>query len=210
MFTGIVEEKGIVKSIRRGARSALEIEASFTGSLRAGESVAVSGVCLTVTEVEKGAFCADVSPRTLEVTTLGSLKRGDAVNLERALSFGDRLGGHLVTGHVDGVGVVLWAHRAESALLLAIEAPVEIARYLIERGSIAVDGVSLTAFNVKGSRFEVSIIPHTAAVTTLGAAAPGDRVNLEADVMGKYAERFMRREAGGSLTIERLKELGYA
>lgn len=210
MFTGIVEEKGIVKSIRRGARSALEIEASFAGSLQVGESVAVSGVCLTVTEAHKGAFCADVSPRTLEVTTLGSLKRGDAVNLERAMAFGDRLGGHLVTGHVDGVGVVLRAHRPESALLLTIEAPVEVARYLIERGSVAVDGVSLTAFNVKGLRFEVSIIPHTAAVTTLGTAAPGRRVNLEADMMGKYAERFSRREADGTLTIEKLKELGYA
>lgn len=210
MFTGIVEEKGIVRSIRKGARSALEIEASFAGFLQAGESVAVSGVCLTVTETDKGAFSADVSPRTLEVTTLGSLKRGDAVNLERALALGDRLGGHLVTGHVDGVGRVLRSRRQEGALLLTIDAPPEVSRYLVERGSIAVDGVSLTAFNVKGSRFEVSIIPHTAAVTTLGAKRSGDLVNLEADLMGKYAERFLRREAGGSLTVEKLKELGYA
>ncbi len=205
-----------MRSVKREARAVLGIEASFARELKTGDSVSVSGVCLTVTETKGSVFKADVSPRTLKITTLGSLKRGDVVNLERALAVGDRLGGHIVTGHVDGVGKILRVRREKGTLVLAVEAPVKVADYLIERGSIAVDGVSLTAFNVVGSIFEVSVIPHTAEVTTLGSARPGDFVNIEADIMAKQAKGLLRRDArlrsgaDRGLTFDKLKELGYS
>ncbi|MCL5292790.1 MAG: riboflavin synthase [Actinobacteria bacterium] len=214
MFTGIVEGKGTIRSISKGASvHTLETEASFAIELSAGESVSLNGVCLTVTGVGAGVFAADVSPETFRVTTIGKLKRGDAVNLERALAFGERLGGHLVSGHVDGVGEVLHRQPKKNALFLIVHAPPEVARYVVERGSIAVDGVSLTAFNVSSSTFTVSIIPHTASRTALGEKKKGDPVNLEADLIAKYVEKLLgSKEVEGreGLTIDMLKRYGYA
>lgn len=208
VFTGIIQEKGRVKAVRSGVRPALEIEATFSGDLAIGESVAVGGVCLTVTAASQGAFEVDVSPETLRVTTLGAARTGDFVNLERAMALGDRLGGHLVSGHIDGVGRLAAARREKNALVLEFEATREVARYLIERGSVAIDGVSLTAFDVEGLTFKVSIIPHTAETTTLRALTRGDRVNMEADLIGKYVEKMFGagRKSGAN---ELLKEYGY-
>lgn len=212
MFTGIIQEKGVIKAVRlSGGRTALEIEASFSGTLELGESVAVNGVCLTVVKAEAGSFVADVSPETMRVTTTGRLKKGDEVNLERAMAIGDRLGGHLVYGHVDGVGRLAGRQSEKNALVLTVEAPSEVLRYLVDRGSIAIEGASLTAYDISGSTFHVSVIPHTAAETTLGDLKPGDPLNLEADIIGKYVEKFVRgASASGGLSMDLLQKYGYA
>lgn len=210
MFTGLVQEKGTIKAVRSSSgRTALEIEAAFSGILELGESVAVNGVCLTVVQAEGGYFVADVSPETMRVTTIGRLKKGDAVNLERAMALGDRLGGHLVYGHVDGVGRLGGRRVEKNALVLTVEVPSEVLRYVVERGSITIEGVSLTAYDVRGSTVHVSVIPHTAAETTLGSLKPGDPLNLEADIIGKYVEKFVGRAPSGGLSANLLKEYGY-
>ncbi|HIE13633.1 MAG TPA: riboflavin synthase [Desulfotomaculum sp.] len=192
MFTGIIEELGLVKGLGRQAVSVrLHVAADkVVESLRVGDSVAVNGVCLTVTGLMDKGFTADVMAETLNRTNLKELKIGDRVNLERALRFGDRLGGHLVAGHIDGVGRILRKIREGIASVFTIQAPPEVSRYLIRKGSVAVDGISLTVVEAGGNEFTVSIIPHTASVTTLGFKQPGDTVNLEADMIGKYVERF--------------------
>lgn len=177
--------------------------------LTAGDSITVNGVCLTVTSKTKKEFMVDVSPETMSVTQLGSLKVGDAVNLERAMRIGSRLGGHLVSGHIDGVGTIRKRRKEEGTLLLSIEAPPEVLRYCIKKGSIAVDGVSLTINRLNDKECEVAIIPHTAEHTTLGIKGVGETVNLECDLIGKYVERLLlSEEPPGKITREYLKRKG--
>lgn len=184
MFTGIVEATGVVRAMEP---TRLMVEASLPDDdLRTGDSVAVSGCCLTVVDRGPSWWGFDVSAETLARTTLGGLAPGDRVNLERPVRLSDRLGGHLVQGHVDGVGVV----RAP-APELAVELSPDLARYVVEKGSISVDGCSLTVVEVSTDTFRVAVIPHTAAVTTLGTVSRGDRVNLEVDVMAKYVARLL-------------------
>ena len=194
MFSGIVEEMGAVKSLVPGLAGArLSILAGIVlKDLQLGESVSVSGACLTAAEVGETDFAVDVSVETLGVTTLGTLTAGAAVNLERALKLNDRLGGHLVTGHVDGTGILRERTQAGNTLLLTLEVPEPILRYCIPKGSITVDGVSLTINSVSENGVSVAIIPHTAKVTTLGIKQPGDAVNLESDLIGKYVERLLQ------------------
>ena len=194
MFSGIVEEMGVVKSLVPGLAGArLSILAGIVlKDLQLGESVSVSGACLTAAEVGETDFVVDVSVETLGVTTLGTLTAGAAVNLERALKLNDRLGGHLVTGHVDGTGILRERTQAGNTLLLTLEVPEPILRYCIPKGSLTVDGVSLTINSVSEDGVSVAIIPHTAKVTTLGIKQPGDAVNLESDLIGKYVERLLQ------------------
>lgn len=194
MFSGIVEEMGVVKSLVPGLSGArLQILAGIVlKDLQLGESVSVSGACLTAAEVGETGFAVDVSVETLGVTTLGTLTAGAAVNLERALKLNDRLGGHLVTGHVDGTGILRERTQAGNTLLLTLEVPEPLLRYCIPKGSITVDGVSLTINSVSENGVSVAIIPHTAKVTTLGLKQPGDAVNLESDLIGKYVERLLQ------------------
>ena len=193
MFTGIVEELGTLIGVRRGAASA-QIDLGATKVLeetRIGDSIAVNGICLTVTRLANKEFSADVMAETLSKTNLGALRAGDPVNLERALRFGDRLGGHLVSGHIDGVGTITGLEKQDIATLITIRAPKEVMRYIINKGSIAIDGTSLTVVDFKGDNFRVSLIPHTAQVTVLGRKKNGATVNLEGDLIGKYIERLL-------------------
>jgi riboflavin synthase len=193
MFTGIVEELGRVDAIEDlGDSAALRVHGPLVaGDARPGDSVAVNGVCLTVVSVDGEAFTADVMKETLDRSALGALADGDPVNLERAATLGSRLGGHLVQGHVDGVGTVADRVRAEHWDTVTIAAPPGLCRYVVEKGSITVDGVSLTVTAVAGDRFAVSLIPTTLALTTLGRRAVGAPVNLEVDVLAKYVEKLL-------------------
>lgn len=194
MFSGITEEMGVVKAFHRslaGAKASV-LSSVVLQALRLGESVSVSGVCLTVVDASEYEFSVDISTETLEVTTMGDLKVGIPVNLERAIKFNERIGGHLVTGHVDAVGVIRDRRQDDNTILVTIEASEAILCYCILKGSIAVDGVSLTINHVSEKSFEVALIPHTAKVTTLGVKAPGSLVNLESDLVGKYVERLLR------------------
>ncbi|MEW6772154.1 MAG: riboflavin synthase [Bacillota bacterium] len=211
MFTGIIEELGQVRGITRQAVSAgLQITADkVMEGLRVGDSIAVNGVCLTVTAFKDKSFQADVMAETLAKTNLGELKVGHRVNLERALRLGDRFGGHIVTGHVDGVGRILRKERQEIAQVFSIQAPPEVSFYLIKKGSVAVDGISLTVVESWEDGFTVSIIPHTAAVTTLGFKGPGDTVNLEADLIAKYVAKFLQAAQPGRIDTSFLAEHGF-
>lgn len=193
MFTGIIEEVGRVASLRRGAHSCvLTIEASrVLEDVSVGDSIATNGVCLTVTSFTSSAFTADVMHETIDRSSLGSLKPGSPVNLERALPANGRFGGHIVSGHIDGVGTVSAVAADDNAVWYTIEAVPAILRHIVEKGSIAIDGISLTVASVDGRSFRVSIIPHTRAETTLAARRVGDVVNLECDVVGKYVERLL-------------------
>ncbi|TET37232.1 MAG: riboflavin synthase [Dehalococcoidia bacterium] len=205
MFTGIIEEVGTVKAAYPGklaisAKSVLE-------STKKGDSIAINGACLTVVEMSPDSFSVDVMPETLRRTNLGALRPGDRVNLERPLAVGGRVGGHFVQGHVDGMGKVLSAMPENKALNVRYEAPPEIMRYVVEKGFIAVDGVSLTVVECNATSFKVSLVPYTLENTNLGGRRPGDVVNLEVDIIAKYVERL--REAGSSITLEFLAEHGF-
>ncbi|SDC57450.1 MULTISPECIES: riboflavin synthase [unclassified Candidatus Frackibacter] len=193
MFTGIVEELGEVNSIQRGSQSVvLEIKATeVLSDVQVGDSIATNGVCLTVTSFSEDRFTVDVMPETMRKSSLGELKIGDIVNLERALRLQDRLGGHLVSGHIDSIGTIKKKEREDNAVLITISLPQELKRLLVPKGSIAIDGISLTIAELTDDAFTVSLIPHTAEVTTLGAKGVGDIVNLEADLIGKYVERML-------------------
>lgn len=198
MFTGIVEEVGTIHSIAMGEKSAiLTIEASVVlqGS-KIGDSIAVNGVCLTVTSIRNGQFTADVMAETLRRSSLGSLHRGSKVNLERAMAADGRFGGHMVAGHIDGTGTIRSMKREDNAVWVEIEASEKILRYIIEKGSIAIDGISLTVAKLTSKSFSVSVIPHTGEETTLLKKKAGDIVNLENDLIGKYVERLL----GGSIS----------
>ena len=194
MFTGLVAAVGRVEHSERSAEGLRLRVASRLAGLELGESVAVSGVCLTVAALADGSFSADLTRETLERTTLGGVSLGGAVNLERAAALGDRLGGHLVTGHVDGVARVVASIRVGDARHVELAAPASLARFIAEKGSVALDGVSLTVNAVKGSHFHIMLIPHTLAVTTLGALESGRELNLEVDLVARYVARFL--EAG--------------
>ena len=199
MFTGIVEEMGTVVAVHptdQGLRLVIEARRS-AAELGLGDSICTQGVCLTCVERNGDRFGVDVSAETLRRTTLGRLSPGDRVNLELPLRLNDRLGGHLVTGHVDGVGRLLSIVEEGESRLYTFEAPDEGARYLVQKGSIAVDGVSLTVAGLRRSEFDVALIPHTLRVTTLGSLRPGEPVNLEADLIGKYVARLLEPAYGG-------------
>ena len=193
MFTGLIREVGSVERVDRSADGArLAIAAELAAELEAGDSVAVSGVCLTATRLEPGGFEADAMNQTLELTSLGALGPGDRVNLEPALRAADRMGGHVVQGHVDATAAVAEVREDGFARWLRIELPAEIERYVVEHGSIAIEGVSLTVARLEPGAAEVSLIPETLERTTLGDRSPGERVNVEVDVMARYAERLIR------------------
>lgn len=216
MFTGIVEGTGKVKSIQAmkvGMR--LEVEAEYDlERLNVGESIAVNGCCLTVTSRLGKAFWLDLSEETLQKTTLQFLKEGDRLNLERPLRVGDRLGGHIVQGHVDGLGEVMEIREAGAGKEIIFSVPVELKRYLIEKGSVAIDGVSLTVNRVNGTLFTVMVIPHTQGVTTFSALKRGSCVNLEVDIVGKYVEKLTHLDSeeyrkGSEITKEFLRKHGF-
>ena len=192
MFTGIVQTCGTVERVAaQGGDTRLEIAAPGLGEFRIGDSISVSGACLTAVERTARGFAADVSRETLARTTLGGLRPGAAVNLELSLTLDTPLGGHLVTGHVDGVGELLAREEDARSRRLRIRAPAGLERYVAAKGSICIEGVSLTVNEVEGREFGVNVIPHTASVTTLGAARPGARLNLEADLVARYVERLL-------------------
>lgn len=193
MFTGIVEEKGCIRGIRPGARSCiLTIEGSkIFSDLRIGDSVAVNGVCLTATTISGRIFTADVMWETLERSSLGELHAGSHVNLERAMAANGRFGGHIVSGHIDGTGSIVKIEKDDNAIWYTIAADRSIMHLIVEKGSIAIDGISLTIAKVTGDTFSVSIIPHTASETILSEKKIGDIVNLENDVVGKYVEKLL-------------------
>lgn len=199
MFTGIIEEMGVVKAMGKTLQgsSVTVLAETVLDGLKVGDSVTVNGVCLTVVGCDGAEMKADISPETLTVTTLGALKAGAPVNLERAMRLGDRLGGHLVTGHVDGVGAIRSRIQDNDAIQIVIEASRDILRYCVPKGSITVDGISLTVNDVTDRWFRVTIIPHTAKMTTLGIKQAGDAVNLETDLIGRYVERLLSERAGG-------------
>lgn len=198
MFTGIIEGLGTLSAIRpAGQGRRLAVASDFPlDDIKTGESISVNGACLTAVSVSGRRFEADVSPETLAKTTFGGAGIGDRLNLERALRFSDRIGGHLVSGHIDGIGTIARKEPMDNAVLLTIEVAASIARYLIPKGSVAADGVSLTVNKCWEAGFEVSIIPHTLKTTALQFKARGDAVNIETDMIGKYVERFLNRDSG--------------
>lgn len=214
MFTGIVEEVGTVRQLNtahEGARLSIAARTVLSDA-KPGDSIAVSGVCLTV--VDRGAdwFAADLSVETLRRTSLRQARAGTRVNLERALAASSRLGGHIMQGHVDGTGEFMEARAVGDGYAVRISFPPELARYIVEKGSIAVDGISLTVAALDDTWFEIAIIPHTWQATNLSALAPGAAVNLEVDIIAKYVERMMQAQLHPlteSLTLENLAELGY-
>jgi riboflavin synthase len=194
MFTGIVQGMGSVRAIEpRGGDATLVFDTgnvSLAG-IELGGSIAVNGVCLTATQFDASSFRADVSRETLTLTTLGECTVGAPVNIEKALLAGQALGGHYVTGHVDGIGRLAARHDDARSVRMEFQVPAELARYVARKGSICIDGVSLTVNGVQGDRFDVNLVPHTLQVTTLGRLQPGDRVNLEVDIIARYVERMM-------------------
>jgi riboflavin synthase len=205
MFTGIIEGLGTISEIRTGGQGKrLAIEADYSlEHTKIGDSIAVNGACLTVVKISHKRFEVDVSPETLKSSTFDRAKLGDRLNLERAMRLSDRIDGHLVSGHVDGIGIIKKREKLGNAVVVTFAVPETISRYLIHKGSVAVDGVSLTVNSCDVSSFTVSIIPHTADITTIGLKANGYPVNIETDMIGKYVERFTRADpaAGDDKTI---------
>ncbi len=220
MFTGIIESLGNIKTIRssgrEGKRFSIVADINLDGT-DIGESIAVNGACLTVVEIDGKRFEVDVSPETLEKTTLGNARTGERVNIERAMRLSDRLDGHLVSGHIDGVGAITGKKITGNAVVITFGIPISISRYVIKKGSVAVDGVSLTVNNCDEGWFEVSIIPHTARLTTMGIKGEGGFVNIETDMIGRYVERFAglqsgdykKKDAKSSIDMAFLAKTGY-
>ena len=212
MFTGIIEEIGTILKIKKGARSAvLTVKADrIMEDMHIGDSIAVNGVCLTIISYTTGQFDADVMPETLNRSSLGQLKPGSHVNLERAMAADGRFGGHIVAGHIDGTGIIQQVQRDDNAIWYTIKADDKIMRYIIEKGSVAVDGISLTVAEVKKNFFKVSIIPHTIRETILEEKGKGDIINIENDCVGKYVEHLLGLEKKtGGITMSFLKENGF-
>lgn len=215
MFTGIIEEQGVVTGINRGKNSAiLSIKCSkVLENTQIGDSIAVNGVCLTVTTLMGDGYTADVMHETLDRSGLGNLKNGDKVNLERAMAADGRFGGHIVSGHIDGTGVISDISEDDNAVWFTVSASEEILRYIVEKGSVAIDGISLTVAYTDDKQFKVSTIPHTRKETNLAYKNIGDRVNLECDIIGKYVEKLMQPQNGGAkksnITTEFLMQNGY-
>jgi riboflavin synthase len=215
LFTGIIEEVGKVRSLRHQADSAVLHVSSRTiaPELNPGDSIAVNGACLTVTARDDGGFLCDLSPETIRRSTLGSARRGMAVNLERPLSLGSRLGGHFVQGHVDGIGRLISRAPGGDGSIVTIGYPAELQRYLVCKGSVAVDGISLTISALEGDTFSVAVIPFTLKMTNLAGLENGSAVNLEVDILGKYVERFFQlglaSKAPSGLSADYLREQGF-
>lgn len=216
MFTGIIEEVGEIMNVVRGSQSAvlhIRCQEVLKGT-KVGDSIAVNGVCLTVTSLEAHGYTADVMAETLDRSSLGALRRGNRVNLERAMPVDGRFGGHIVAGHIDGTGTVMAVTRDETAVWYRISAEPQVLRYIVEKGSITIDGISLTVAKVTGQDFSVSIIPHTQANTVLAERDVGDIVNLETDIIGKYVEKLLQPqempEKKSRLTMEYLAEHGFS
>lgn len=215
MFTGIIEEVGTVKEVQRnGNNSFIRIQADkILSDVHLGDSIAVNGVCLTVTKYDGSIFQADVMNETLSRSSLGSLKAGSPVNLERAMAANGRFGGHIVSGHIDGTGTITNIKNDGIAVWYTISANVDIMRYIVEKGSIAIDGISLTVAKVTENDFSVSIIPHTAEQTVLSTKKIGDIVNLENDIVGKYVEKFIKNDSSdtqkSSIDMNFLAENGF-
>lgn len=211
MFTGLIEEIGEVRSLTGGTVGRLAVASNVViRDVALGDSVAVNGVCLTVTSVDDSLIGFDAVPETLSRSSLRDLRPGDRVNLEASLRAGKMIGGHFVQGHVDGVGTVESIRSLSDSAVIRIQAPREVLGYVVEKGSIAVDGISLTVASCDDAGFTVAVIPHTLGATTLGLKRPGDRVNLEADIIGKYVEKFLSgRGASGGVTEDLLRESGF-
>lgn len=216
MFTGIIEEIGVVKSIRMGAQSAvITIQAKkVMEDIHVGDSIAANGVCLTVTSFDKNSYSVDVMHETLRRTNLGTLKSGSRVNLERAMAADGRFGGHIVAGHVDDSGIITSMEKDDNAIWITIQTTPSVLKYIVEKGSITIDGISLTVAKVDDKSFAVSVIPHTGANTTLLEKRPGDTVNLETDMVGKYVEKLLRYEekdekTQSGITMDFLKNHGF-
>ncbi|GBE01694.1 riboflavin synthase [bacterium BMS3Bbin06] len=219
MFTGIIQELGKVAGLKRtGEITLLSIASGAVArDSGVGDSISVNGACLTITTLEGVKHVSgddlimrfDLSPETLRSTTLGHLSPGDPVNLEPAVKPSERLGGHLVTGHIDGVGRISKRHRVGKATELSIKAPEDVMRYIVRKGSVAVDGISLTVVDCKRDSFSIVIIPHTEEITTIGFKGVGDSVNLETDIIGKYVERFMSGRDNDDILMEKLKQSGF-
>ncbi len=208
MFTGLVTDLGTVARITHGPVTDLWIDSAYPGDFQLGESIACDGVCLTVTEFNGQSFKVQAAPETLRRTTLGEWIQGTRINLERALRMGDRLGGHWVQGHVDGVGTVVETRAEGGSWVMVFSLPAELAPFFVEKGSVCIDGVSLTLTSVSPQNFGVMLIPETQQRTSLGKKPAGGRVNLEADIIGKYVARMMGGR--GVLTLEQLKVAGLA
>lgn len=221
MFTGIIEEIGVLQSVKKGTvSSVLEIRAKkVLEHTNIGDSIAVNGVCLTVTSIGHGSYQADVMAETLRRSNLGELLPGDLLNLERALQLGGRLGGHIVSGHIDGTGTIYSFRKEGNATLVTISAEQKLLHYIIEKGSIAIDGISLTVTTVTEKDFSVSLIPHTGTETILLKKKTGDTVNLECDIIGKYVEKLLKHETdqeafkeveeSSGISLEFLQEHGF-
>lgn len=218
MFTGIIEEIGIIRNIVKGSRS---IKLTITAkkvleNTNLGDSIAVNGVCLTVTALGKDGFTADVMPESMSKTNMGRLKPGDRVNLERALTLSSRLGGHIVSGHIDGVGDIINMEKDDNAVRVTLTSVPKVMKYIVSEGSVALDGVSLTVAHLGDNDFTVSLIPHTAQVTTLLDKKVGDKLNIENDVVGKYVERLLNFsdkdkavEKNSAISLKFLRENGF-
>jgi len=212
MFTGLIETQGIVTRVDRvGGGAQMEIYApEFGRDMALGDSVAVDGACLTIANFARGAFVADVSDETLTKTTLGTARQGTKVNLERALRLSDRLGGHMVTGHIEGMGRLLLRHPAGNSTVYQFQVPPSLMEYIVAKGSVAIDGISLTVAQIRGESFAAAVVPHTEEVTTLKDKAIGSAVNVEVDVMAKYVKRFVDvySSTGHNPTAESRRGLG--
>lgn len=216
MFTGIVEEVGTVLSVRQQNNSlvlAIEAEVVLQGS-KEGDSIAVNGVCLTATSIGRDSFLADVMPETFRRSSLKEVHKGSKVNLERAMAADGRFGGHIVSGHVDGTGEILNRQKEDNAVWITIGAKPEVLHYIVEKGSVAIDGISLTVASVSEKSFQVSIIPHTGKETTLLLKEKGDTVNIECDIIGKYVEKLMAGQSGKAvesktMTVDFLSQHGF-
>lgn len=220
MFTGIVEELGIIQSLNmQGTSGSIRIQAKkVLENTKIGDSIAVNGICLTVTSMTGNGFTADVMAETVRRSGLKEARTGDAVNLERAMAADGRFGGHIVSGHIDGTGVITEYRQEENAVWVTISASPEILTLIVEKGSICIDGISLTVATVSDTQFQVSVIPHTAEETTLLHKGVGNLVNLENDIVGKYVQKLLglagnsqesTADSGGGLTMEMLQDLGY-
>ena len=218
MFTGIAEEKGIIKEIKKGSqffRLTIGCSRVLEGT-KVGDSIAVNGVCLTVSDLAEGSFSADVMPETMRHTSLDLLSVSSPVNLERALRLSDRLGGHLVSGHIDGVGKLKKCSEENNAIWLTVEVPADFLKFVVPKGSVALDGISLTVARIYHDAFAVSLIPHTAKATTLGEKHVGDLLNIECDLIGKYVYKLMTQKNSDpavqskKVTEEFLRKNGFA
>lgn len=215
MFTGIIEEVGVIKSIRMGAKSAvITIEAEkVMEDIHLGDSIAMNGVCLTVTSFDKNSYSVDIMHESLRRTNLGEMKSGSRVNLERAMPANGRFGGHIVAGHVDGTGRITSMKKDDNAVWIYVETEPAVLKYIVEKGSITIDGISLTVAEVNAKSFAVSVIPHTGSNTTLLEKKTGDKVNLETDIIGKYVEKLLGyrepERSSSNITMEFLAEHGF-